>query len=208
MLKVALTGNIASGKSSVLRVWRDLGASVVDADQLARQVVEPGTPGLQRIVHEWGKEILAEDGSLDRARMRSIVFSDPAARARLEAIIHPAVAALRDEAYRQAAAEGEPLVVADVPLLFEVGMEEEFDVVVLVDASPETRLARLVGDRGLAHDEALRMIEAQLPAAVKRERADIVIDNAGTLEDLEQRSREVWEDLRARARHADDEDRA
>lgn len=199
MLKVGLTGNIAAGKSSVADVWRAQGATVVDADELARRAVEPGTPAHAAIAAEWGTWVLEEGGALDRAALRQIVFADPEARARLEGIVHPAVAALRDEHYRQAQARGDALVVADIPLLFEVGMADEFDVVILVDAPEEVRLQRLVSDRGLDADEARRMIAAQMPAELKRARADIVINNTGTRGDLQDRARDVWRDLVKRA---------
>src|SRR6185436_1432545 len=133
------------------------------------------------------------DGGLDRAALRRIVFADPAARERLEQIVHPAVAELREELYRQAEARGEAAIVADIPLLFEVGLVDEFDVVVLVDAPEETRLARLVGDRGL--DPA----EAQKPSALKRARADYVIENTGTVDEVRRRARDVWQELERRA---------
>jgi dephospho-CoA kinase len=199
MLKVGLTGNIAAGKSSVAEVWRSLGATVVDADELARRAVEPGTPAHAAIAAEWGPWVLEDGGELDRAALRQIVFADPEARARLEGIVHPAVAALRDEHYREAASRGDRLVVADIPLLFEVGMADEFDVVVLVDAPEEVRLQRLVADRGLDADEARRMIAAQMPAELKRARADVVIPNVGTRGDLQDRARDVWRDLVKRA---------
>jgi dephospho-CoA kinase len=200
MLKVGLTGNIAAGKSTVARIWRSLDATVVDADVLARQAVEQGTPAHARIVEEWGDEVMEDGGGLDRAALRRIVFSDPDARERLEEIVHPAVAALRDEAYRAAAERGENIVVGDIPLLFEAGLVDEFDAVVLVDAPEEARLARLVGDRGMDPAEARQMIAAQMPSELKRARADFVIPNNGTLMDLERRAREVWLELQRRAR--------
>jgi dephospho-CoA kinase len=199
MLKVGLTGNIAAGKSSVADVWRSMGASVVDADDLARRAVEPGTPAHAAIAREWGTWVLEEGGALDRAALRQIVFADPEARARLEGIVHPAVAAMRDEEYREAQARGEKLIVADIPLLFEVGMADEFDVVVLVDAPEEVRLRRLVADRGLDEDEARRMIAAQMPSELKRARADLVIRNTGTLGDLQDAARDTWRQLTRRA---------
>ncbi|HEX8317725.1 dephospho-CoA kinase [Longimicrobium sp.] len=199
MLKVGLTGNIAAGKSTVASAWRELGATVIDADELSRQAVEPGTPAHAAIAAEWGTWVLEEGGTLDRAALRQIVFADPDARARLESIVHPAVAALRDDYFQDAAARGEPLVVADVPLLFEVGMADEFDVVVLVDAPEETRLMRLVGDRSLEPDEARRMMAAQMPAELKRARADVVIENTRSLGDLQRRATDVWAALVARA---------
>jgi dephospho-CoA kinase len=199
MLKVGLTGNIASGKSSVARVWRSLGAPVVDADVLARRAVEPGSPGLRAIRERWGPDVVDEAGGLDRAALRRIVFADPAERERLESIVHPAVAALRDEEVRKFEERGEPIVVADIPLLFEVGLHPQFDLVVLVDAPEEVRLERLVRDRGLGLDEARSMIRAQMPAALKRAGADLVIENDGTLEELERRAAEAWAWLRSRA---------
>ena len=203
MLKVGLTGNIAAGKSSVADVWRTLGATVIDADELARRAVEPGTPAHAAIAEAWGPAVLAADGALDRAALRRIVFADPAARERLESIVHPAVAAFRDQAYAEARARGDRIAIADIPLLFEVGMADDFDVVVLVDAPEETRLMRLVGDRGLAPDEARAMIGAQMPAALKRARADLVIENTGTLGDLQDRARDAWRELLRRAEAAD-----
>jgi dephospho-CoA kinase len=200
MLKVGLTGNIAAGKSTVARIWRSLDATVVDADVLARQAVEPGTPALARIAEEWGDEVVEAGGELDRAALRRIVFADPSARERLEAIVHPAVAELREEAYRAAAERGERVVVADIPLLFEAGLVDDFDAVVLVDAPEEVRLARLVGDRGMDPEEARRMIAAQMPSELKRARADFLIANTGTLLELDRRSREVWTELQRRAR--------
>jgi dephospho-CoA kinase len=199
VLKVGLTGNIAAGKSSVVRVWRSLGAFVVDADELARRAVEPGTEAYLRILGTWGSKVADAEGALDRAALRAIVFADPEERARLEAIVHPAVAALRDEAYGEAKAAGVPLVVADIPLLFEVGMAEEFDLIVLVDAPEAVRLARLLRDRGLDEDEARRIIASQMPSELKRARADLVIDNGGSYTDLEVRARVAWEELLARA---------
>ena len=201
MLKVGLTGNIAAGKSSVANAWRQLGGTVIDADELSRLAVEPGTPAHAAIAAEWGTWVLEEGGSLDRAALRQIVFADPEARARLESIVHPAVASLRDDEFRAAAERGERLVVADIPLLFEVGMADEFDVVVLVDAPEETRLMRLVGDRGLAPEEARRIMAAQMPAELKRARADVVIENTRSLGDLERRAGEVWQALQARAQN-------
>jgi dephospho-CoA kinase len=199
MLKVGLTGNIAAGKSTVTEVWRSLGATVVDADELARRAVDPGTPAFSAIAAEWGEEVVEPDGGLDRAALRRIVFADPAARERLEQIVHPAVAELREELYREAEARGEPVIVADIPLLFEVGLVDEFDLVVLVDAAEETRLARLVGDRGLDPAEAQKMVAAQMPSALKRARADYVIENEGSRDEVRRRARDVWQELERRA---------
>ena len=199
MLRVGLTGNVGAGKSAVASVWRGLGAPVVDADELARRAVEPGTEGFRRIVERWGSAVVAADGTLARAALRGIVFAAPAARAELEAIVHPAVAALRDAEERPARERGEAVLVAEIPLLFETGMADEFDVLVLVDAPEATRQMRLVADRGLDPEEARRVIAAQMPSELKRARADVVIENAGTLGDLQDRARDVWAELRARA---------
>ena len=199
MLKVGLTGNVAAGKSSVARVWRALGATVVDADELARRAVEPGSPAYREIMETWGPQVMAEDGSLDRAALRRIVFDDPEARARLEGIVHPAVGALREEEYRSSQERGERLVVADIPLLFEVGLVDEFDVLVLVDAPAQLRLVRMVNDRGMDAEEAGKVILAQMPSELKRARADIVIENTGPMEELERMAHEAWEHLLRRA---------
>lgn len=200
MLKVGLTGNIASGKSTVARVWRDLGARVIDADELARRAVAPGTPALASIVSRWGEEVLDAGGGLDRAAMRERVFGDPAARAALEAIIHPRVAELRDEELHAAAEAGDAVVVADIPLLFEVGLQSGFDLVVLVDAPADVRRERIVRDRGLDPAEAERMIASQMPSERKRPLADIVIDNTGTIAELRAAAADAWAEISRRAR--------
>lgn len=197
MLKVGLTGNIAAGKSCVARIWRDLGATVIDADDLARRAVEPGTPALARVADRWGTRVLTSDGALDRAALRSIVFADETERRALESIVHPAIAALREREYQHARERGDPVVVSDVPLLFEVGMEGDFDRVVLVDAPVDVRRERLVRDRGLSAAEADRMIAAQLPAESKRARADLVIENAGSPDELRAAAERVWHALGA-----------
>jgi len=199
VFRVGLTGNIASGKSTVARVWQRLGAPVIDADVLARRAVAPGSVGLRRIVETFGPGVLDEAGRLDRAALRDIVFHDPEARAKLEAIVHPEVGRLRREEEARLEAAGEKIVVHDIPLLFEAGLDEEFDAIVLVDAPERVRLERLMRDRGLTEDEARRMIDAQMPSSQKRDRADYVIENEGTLEALERAAEEVWRELRRRA---------
>lgn len=198
MFRVGLTGNVASGKSSVAEVWTAAGAHVVDADELARQAVRPGSPGLERIREVFGEEVM-DDGGLDRAAMREHVFRDPEARQRLEAIVHPEVARLRGREEARLQERGVTVVVHDIPLLFEVGLGAEFDMIVLVDAPRELRLQRLVQDRGLDRDQARAMIDAQTPAAVKRGRADVVIDNHGTLTELRESARRVWREVERRA---------
>lgn len=198
MFRVGLTGNVASGKSSVARVWAELGAPVIDADVLARRAVEPGTPGLARVREVFGDAVMAGP-SLDRAALGRIVFSDPEARAKLEGIVHPEVARLREREEARLREQGVDLVVHDVPLLFEVGLEEEFDMIVLVDAPREVRARRLVRDRDMDPDEARNVISAQLSAAAKRGRADVVMDNTGTLADLRREAEAVWREVRRRA---------
>lgn len=199
MLTVGLTGNIASGKSAVADVWARMGARVVDADELARRAVVPGSEGLQRILRRFGEGVLREDGTLDRGALRRIAFGDDAARAELEAIVHPEVARLRSEADRKALADGERTIVHVIPLLFEVGLADDFDIIVLVDAATDTRLTRLVARRGLDEDVARRMIEAQMPSGEKRARADIVLRNEGTLDQLETEAAAVWREIERRA---------
>jgi dephospho-CoA kinase len=198
VLKVGLTGNIAAGKSTVAQVWQELGGTVIDADRLARQAVEPGTPALREIAAAWGPGVLDPSGALDRAALRKVVFADAEARARLEGIIHPAVGVLRDREYERAQGRGERMVVADIPLLFEVGLADEFDVVVLVDAPESVREERLVRDRGLSKEDAQRMIGAQMPAAAKRARAHYIIDNSGTPAELRRCAIDVWGELQRR----------
>jgi len=193
MLIVGLTGNIASGKSAVAAQLASLGALIIDADILAREAVEPGRPALAAIETRWGRGVLRRDGSLDRAALRRIVFADPAERAALDAIVHPAVARLRHAAVETARRRGEPLVVCDIPLLFEAGLEGTVDRIVLVDAPAEARRERIVRDRGLPPEEADAMIAAQMPSEAKRARAHYVIDNDGALEELEARVDALWE---------------
>jgi dephospho-CoA kinase len=195
-LNVALTGSIASGKSSVARLWAAEGVPVASADDFARKAVAPGSPGLDAVRAAFGGDVLASDGSLDRAALRDRVFRDDEARERLEAIVHPAVRALRDQWFQVQVAAREPLAVSEIPLLFETGMAGAFDVTVLVDAPDEERLRRLVEDRGLDRDEALRMMGAQMPAEEKRALADLVIENGGTRDALDIRASEVLEELR------------
>lgn len=199
MLIVGLTGNVASGKSSVAAFWREAGVPVLDADQAAREAVAPGSPGLEEVVRAFGPEVLRADGSLDRDRMRDLVFRDPEARARLEAIVHPRVRARWDEWLARQRRTGAPLVAAEVPLLFEAGLEGEFDVIVFVDAPEPVRVARLVRARGLSREEAEHILAAQMPAEEKRRRAHLVIDNSGTLDALRARALEALGALRGRA---------
>lgn len=197
---VALTGNIASGKSVVSRLFAQRGATIIDADELAREAVEPGTAALAAIVARWGSGMLRGDGTLDRDALRRVVFGDAEALRALNAIVHPQVEVLRNRAIDEARAAGAEIIVCDIPLLFEKGMQDAFDVVVVVDAPEEERLHRLMTMRDLPHVEAIAMMQAQAPSAPKRARADFVIDNSGTLDDLETRAGAVWDALVARTR--------
>lgn len=195
MRLIGLTGNIASGKSTVARLLTERGAVLVDADRLAREAVLPGTDALARIVQRWGPEVLAPDGVLDRPELRQRVFADRAQLEELNAIVHPEVERMRDERVEQARAAGADVVVCDIPLLFEKHLADQFDAIILVDAPRPLRLERLVRDRGLHETEAMQMIAAQMPADLKRARSDFVIDNDGTLAELEQRVDAVWQAL-------------
>ncbi len=199
MLNVALTGNVASGKSTVLRWFAEWGAAVIDADQLVREVEAPGTPTLAAIARRFGPDVLRPDGALDRVALRRRVFGDPRALADLNAIVHPAVRRLRDARAAQARADGVRILVNDIPLLFETLDPAAFDLVVLVDAPVAVRRERLQRDRGLSREEAERIIASQLPADTKRARSDIVIENAGSLDALKTAARAAWERLVARA---------
>ena len=199
MLNVALTGNVASGKSAVADRWRTLGIPVVSADDLARRAVEPGTEGLRRVVEAFGEDVLTADGRLDREAMRERVFRDASARERLEEIVHPIVWRLRDEWVNERRAEGADVVVSEIPLLFETGREGDFDVVVLVDAPVDVRVGRMVRDRDLSPDEARRIAASQMDAAGKRPRSDYVLDNVASLVDLELMADQVLAQLRERA---------
>ncbi len=192
-VRVGLTGGVASGKSTVSAMLRDLGAVVIDADVLAREVVARGTPGLEAVVASFGPQVLADDGSLDRAKLGAIVFVDPSRRAALEAIIHPLVRARAAEI--EAAAPADVLVVHDIPLLVETGQAGAFDAVVVVDVPEDLQVERAVRDRGWSEDEARSRVRAQAARADRLAAATHVVDNSGTLEDLRRRVAEVFEEL-------------
>jgi dephospho-CoA kinase len=196
VLSVALTGNAAAGKSAVASLWSTAGVPVVSSDELARQAVLPGTRGLAEVRAEFGEDVTGPDGTLDRAALRGRVFADPDARRRLEAVLHPKIAELRVAWTEARAAEGEPLVVAEIPLLFEANLESSFDVTVVVDAPGDLRLQRLMERRGLAEEEARRIMSAQMDAGEKRRRADFVIENDASLDVLGRRASAVLQELR------------
>ncbi|MCX4433094.1 MULTISPECIES: dephospho-CoA kinase [Streptomyces] len=197
MLKVGLTGGIGAGKSEVSRLLVRLGAVLIDADLIAREVVAPGTPGLAAVVDAFGQDVLAPDGGLDRPKLGSIVFADPEKLAVLNSIVHPLVGA-RSRELESAAAE-DAVVIHDVPLLAENALRPLYDLVVVVDASPETQLDRLVRLRGMTEADARARMAAQATREQRLGIADVVIDNDAPLEELEARVREVWADLVRRA---------
>jgi dephospho-CoA kinase len=199
MLTVGLTGGIGSGKSAVTALLASYGAAVVDADKVAREVVEPGTDGLAAVVEEFGDEVLRADGSLDREALGTRVFADEAALARLNAIVHPRVGERTAVLMQQAEAGGAHVLVHDVPLLVENGLAALYDDDDVVAASPETQLDRLVRLRGMTPEDARARIAAQAPLSDKLAVATHVIDNDGPLEQLEPQVRAVWEDLVARS---------
>jgi dephospho-CoA kinase len=204
VLSVALTGNVAAGKSTLLSLFERWGATVIDADVLAREAVAPGMPALAAIVARFGADLALPDGSLDRAKLRRRVLGDRAQREALNALIHPDVRRLEAARLAEARARGVEIVVSDIPLLFEVANPADWDLVVLVDAAEAIRRRRLMDSRGYTAAEADEVIRAQLPSELKRAKSHIVIDNDGTLEALERRARAVWETLRTEAarRHA------
>ena len=199
MLNVALTGNIAAGKSTVVDWFRRWGATVIDADALAKEAQAPGSDVLATIVRRFGTDVLAKDGTLDRAALRGKVMGDDAALSALNAIVHPAVQSQRDQLLHDAEQRGDALVVNDIPLLFEVLDPKQFDAIVVVDAPVALRRTRLRTKRGLSNEEADRMIAAQMDAERKRAQAHYVIENDGSLDALEAHAHDVFMQLRRRA---------
>lgn len=197
MLLVGLTGGIGSGKTTVARMLASRGAVVLDSDRLARQAVEPGTPGFDAVVARFGDDVLGDDGSLDRAELASVVFADAAARDDLEAIVHPEVRRRIAETVT-AHAETDDVVVVDSPLLIETSAHEGFPVVVVVTAPEDVRLERLTA-AGMSHDDARARMSAQMPLEEKIGLADVVLDNGGTEQELGAQVERLWSDLRTRA---------
>jgi dephospho-CoA kinase len=197
MRLVGLTGGIASGKSTLAEALRALGAPVIDADRLAREAVRAGSAGLAAIVQEFGPGVLGPDEDLDRKRMAARVFSDPSARARLEAIVHPAIRAAVAAETARLAADGHDLAFYDVPLLYERGLDRDVDCVVVVHASPGVQVSRLRARDGLSRAEAEARLEAQLPIDEKAGRADVVVSNEGDIAALRARAAPLLGALRA-----------
>lgn len=195
MRSVAVTGNIASGKSTVARLFESWGAGRIDADALTRELQSPGTPVFQAIVRRFGPSVVAPDGALDRAWLRKAILADPTARTDLNAIVHPAVYIRIEEELAAFRARHQPVAVVEVPLLFETGAAGRFGQVVLVEAPREQIIERLVRTRGLDPETARRFLDAQAPADSARERSDFVIRNEGSLDALEREARAVWRKL-------------
>lgn len=197
-MRVGLTGGVASGKSTVSAILAELGAVVVDADLLAREVVGPGTEGLRQVVEAFGPEVLTESGELDRPALGAIVFADEAARRTLEAIVHPLVR--ERSAELESAAGAGAVVVHDIPLLAETGQGDLFDAVLVVDVPEETQVQRMTGQRGWSEPDARARIAAQATGEERRAVATYLVENTGTLEDLRDRVTEVFEELVSRRR--------
>jgi dephospho-CoA kinase len=193
---VGLTGGIASGKSTVAKILQSLGAAIVNADDLAREVVEPGHEAWKEIVASFGADILQSDQTLDRQKLRTLIFNQPEARKRLESIIHPRVRALAEERIRDYAAAGYPVAIYEVPLLFEGNLQEWLRPVILVACDVETQTARLQNRDHLTAADAEKHIAAQMSLKDKRRLADYVIENNGSLEDLERQTRQILEELK------------
>lgn len=198
MLLVGVTGGIGSGKSAVAEMLSRRGAVVFDADVLAREAVEPGTPGYRQVLARFGDGILLPDGSIDRAGLAALVFEDPAARRDLERIVHPEVQRLFLERIRPYA-RSDRVVVFDAPLLVETGRHAAFDSLIVVAAKPETQVERLVGDRGMSEEDVRARIEAQLPVEEKAGVAEFILDNEGSVRELEAQVDRLWPELEHRA---------
>jgi dephospho-CoA kinase len=192
MLRVGLTGGIGAGKSTVARRLVALGAVLVDADRIARQVVEPGTPGFEAVVAEFGPSVVGRDGSLDRSALGRIVFADESRREALNAIVHPLVGECRDELI--AAAPADAVVVEDIPLLVENRLAAGFHLVLVVDAPAEERIRRLIADRGMSEDDARARIRSQADDAARRAAADVFLDNRGSPEEVLSEVDRIWRD--------------
>jgi dephospho-CoA kinase len=198
VLLVGLTGGIGSGKSTVARLLEERGAVVFDADLLAREAVEPGTPGHAAVIERFGADVLAPGGELDREALASIVFADPSARRDLEQIVHPEVRRLfaeGSEAYR----DTDRVVVFSAPLLVETGMHTAFEILVVVSATVATQIERLLRQRGMSEASIRARIDAQAPLEDKAEAADFLVENEGTLDELESQVERLWNDLSARS---------
>lgn len=198
MVVLGLTGGIASGKSAVARAFVGRGALLVDADRIAREVVEPGSVGLQQVLQRFGADLRLSDGQLDRARLGSLVFADDAARRDLEALLHPLIRARIADATQAAQLRGEALCVIDAALLFEMGLEAACAAVVLVDCAVEQQVERLAARNGLSEQAARQRIAAQWSRQARQAKADLTLDNSGSLAELDREFDRVWHALASR----------
>ena len=189
--RIALTGGIATGKSHVRAAFEALGVPTIDSDLLARDAVAPGTSGLAAVIERFGRGILDATGQLDRHKLGQIVFADPAARRALEAIVHPHVQRATEAWFTRVNSRSHPFAIADIPLLYEVGRDRDFDKVIVVACDPRTQLARLIQRDGISEDEARQRLDAQLPIADKVRRADYVIRTDGSHEDTDKQVQEI-----------------
>jgi len=196
MLKIAVTGGAGSGKSTVVRMFKELGAAVLDADEVAREVVAVGTPAWEDLRRTWGPEFFLADGSLDRAKVAQRVFSDHEARRRLNDLIHPQVAQKIKERLKALERQGAPLVMVEVPLLFEAGLERVYDRTVVVFADPQDQERRLEGRDHRPEEEIAGILKAQWPLKEKQALADYVVDNRGTLRNTRRQVEKIWRELK------------
>lgn len=200
MITVGLTGGIGSGKSTVAALLAREGFAVVDADQIARQIMEPGSPVLGQVAREFGEDIVRDDASLDRAKLAQRAFGTEEATQRLNAITHPAIRAESARQFDEARRRGEPVVIYDMPLLVDLGLHRDMDLTVVVDVDPEERVRRLAASRGIAEADARARIARQIPDAQRLAAADVVIDNNGSERELETQVAALAKRLRAEAK--------
>lgn len=192
-MNIGLTGGIASGKSTVSKMLVRLGALLIDADRIAREVVMPGSPVLAEVAAHFGQEVLNEDGTLNRKRLGEIIFHDPAEREKLDSLMHPPIRQqMKDRMREHASRDPNSMIVVDVPLLYESGLESMFDEVVVVYVPESVQIARLMERNQLPREEAIRRLQSQMPLEKKRERADVVIDNQGTIDETMRQVEQYW----------------
>lgn len=200
MKVIGITGNIASGKSTVARMFEALGARIIDADEIARIVVEPGAPAWEEIVSEFGRDILEPDGAINRKRLADIVFGDEAKRKRLNDITHPRIRERISDLLREYEKEGAPVVMVEATLIVERGgLKSLIDGLIVVTADEETQIERLIRDKGYKREEAVSRLRAQMPAREKMMHGDYIIDNSGSLEDTRAQVKAVWGEIRSSA---------
>ena len=199
MIVAGLTGGICSGKSTVTAMFRDIGTTVIDADQVAHEVVKPDQPLFEAVTSAFGREVVGADGRIDRGRLGAIVFADPKARRRLEELLHPAIIQECERRIRQAQLSGAAVCLVDAALLIESGWHSRCDAVILVEASETVRLDRLIRSRGLSRDDAMLRIRSQMPQQEKRRYAHYIIENDGPLRETARQVQAVWEQLCAKA---------